>query len=204
VVAVSSRALRLGFAAVVAIVLHATFCEWRTRDHSVAQRAEARARLLVELGAPRAHEPNHASWDAAARAFLRDNLVWTICHRAIHGARVLAGPGFSRCLAGRDFDTATARAVAAAACERELHGGLREPERLGRCLTDLRVPGDHVPRWTSERIGHRHEAPWEETRGVWAESRLPWPWLDRALAWALGVAAPVVALAIALRRRPAP
>lgn len=196
------RARRIGLSLAClggALLLHKGFCEWRTLEYAVADRAAHEALLLLTIRSVPHPDGNAERWDledAALRAYDR---TWLACHHELHD-EPRADEDRARCFAARSYSVigTTAEAVALAECEIERHGRLQQPEALARCLLARGYPEHPVPRWAFERIGRRFEEPYLTRTALFAEDRLGTPGASRLVALALGVVLPFLLGALAL------
>jgi hypothetical protein len=197
------RPLRLAAAlacAAAALVLHETFCEWRTLRVPAEQSDGAHARLLVRIREVAHARGNAAEWDRAdaeLRAYDRD---WLACHRAVRGDPEPGSP-LAVCLALRPYTIvgATAEAVARGECEVELHGALPEGAAVAACLAARGRRASPIPRWGYERLGPRFSGPWLALTGLFAERDVANVVVPKEIAVAAGIALPAVLCAAALR-----
>jgi hypothetical protein len=197
------RPLRLAAAlacAVAALVLHETFCEWRTLRVAEAQRDGAHARLLLQVREVAHARGNDAEWDrgdAELRAYDRD---WLACHREVRGDPEPESP-LAVCLARRPYTVvgATAEAVARGECELELHGALPERVAVAECLAARGRSDAPIPRWGYERLGPRFTGPWLALTGLFAERDVANVVVPKEIAVAAGLALPAALCAVAVR-----
>ena len=153
-----------------ALVLHETFCEWRTLRVPAEQSDGAHARLLLRVREVTHASGNAAEWDRAdgeLRAYDRD---WLACHREVRGDPQPGGP-LAVCLARRPYTVvgATAEAVARGECELELHGALPQRDAVAACLAARGRREAPIPRWGYERLGPRFTGPWFALTALYSE-----------------------------------
>ena len=197
------RPLRLAAAlacAVAALVLHETFCEWRTLRVAADQRYGAHARLLLPVREVEHAIGNAAEWDRAdaeLRAYDRD---WLACHRAVRGDPEPGSP-LALCLERRPYTVAgaTAEAVARGECELELHGALPQRDAVAACLAARGRGEAPIPRWGYERIGPRFTGPWLALTGLFSERDVANVVVPKEIAIAAGLALPAALCAVAVR-----
>ncbi len=177
-----------GAAVLAALVLHASFCEWRTIEVEVERAGEPEARALW-IARRRMHEMgNAAQWDARMRELRAYHADWLACW-----ATEAAGEAVPACEGPLALELdATSRAVAVARCEAETGPRLSERASFRACLTGRGHAEVRPPRWTHDDFGPRFAGPYLTLTGLFAEQ-------TRARdAW-LGIALPVALLAAALR-----
>ena len=197
------RPLRLAAAlacAAGALVLHETFCEWRTLRVPAEQSYGAHARLLLRVREVTHASGNAAEWDRAdgeLRAYDRD---WLACHREVRGDPQPGGP-LAVCLELRPYTVigATAEAVARGECELELHGALPQRDAVAACLAAHGRREAPIPRWGYERLGPRFTGPWFALTGLYSERDVANVVVSKETAVAAGIVLPAVLCAVAVR-----
>ena len=195
------RSVRLAAAlacAATALVLHETFCEWRTLRVPAEQRAGAHARLHVEVRETEHATGNAEGWDRAdgeLRAYDRD---WLACHREVRGDPAPES-ALAVCLSLRPYTIVgtTAEAVSRAECELELHGALPERGAIAACLAARGRSDAPLPRWGYERLGPRFTGPWLALTGLFAERDVANVVVPREIAITAGIVLPAVLCAAA-------
>jgi hypothetical protein len=185
---------------VAALVLHETFCEWRTLRVPAEQGDGAHARLLLRIREVAHPSGNAADWDRAdaeLRAYDRD---WLACHREVRGDPEPDAP-LAVCLSLRPYTIvgATAEAVARGECELELHGSLPDGAAIAACLAARGRRDSPIPRWGYERLGPRFTGPWLALTGLFAERDVANVVVPTEIAVAAGIALPAVLGAAAVR-----
>jgi hypothetical protein len=171
-----------------AIVLHASFCEWRTTlvEAERAGGLEARALWIARRVA---HESgNAARWDARKLELRAYHAQWLACWEA----ESVASASESACrkrlgLAADD----TTRAVLVSECEAEQGAPLSARAGFRDCLAARGYRDARAPRWTRDDFGPRFAGPYLELTGLFAET-------TRASGAWLGVGAPLALAAIAI------
>jgi hypothetical protein len=197
------RPLRLAAAlacAVAALVLHETFCEWRTLRVPEEQRDGAHSRILLRVREVAHASGNDAEWDRAdaeLRVYDRD---WLACHREVRGDPEPGSP-LAVCLGRRPYTVvgATAEAVARGECELELHGALPQRDAVAACLAARGRSEAPIPRWGYERLGPRFTGPWLALTGLFSERDVANVVVPKEIAVAAGLALPAALCAIAVR-----
>jgi hypothetical protein len=181
------RCALAGVAVIAAVVLHATFCEWRTIevDADEAAAPEARTMWLVRRAL---HETGNApQWDARKLELRAYHTEWLACWAA--EAEASAPPVECRELHALDSD-ATTRAVAVAHCEARAGVALSKRPGFRDCLAARGYTEVRPPRWTFEDFGPRFEGPYVVLEGMFAET-------TRASGIFGGILAPMACMAAA-------
>ena len=171
-----------------AVVMHASFCEWRTIEVDAQGAGEPEARALW-IARRVAHETGNAAQFEARKVELRAyHSEWLACWVA--EAEASGAPAVCRNQYEHDAD-ATTRAVAVARCEEETGAALSRRESFRSCLAARGYADVRPPRWTRDDFGPRFAGPYVALTGLFAER-------TRASGVWLGLAAPLAFVAAAL------
>jgi hypothetical protein len=182
----AARRALAGSAALAAIVLHASFCEWRTIEVEAEGAAEPEARAIW-LVRRVAHETGNAPQFEARKLELRAyHSEWLACW-ATEAEAPSAAPIACRKRLALKSD-ATTRAVAVALCEQETGVALSARESFRSCLAARGYSEVRSPRWTRDDFGPRFAGPYVVLTGLFAEH-------TRASGVWLGLVAPLACLA---------
>lgn len=172
-----------------ALVLHVSFCEWRTIEVEAEHAAEPEARALW-IARRVVHETGNAvQWEARKLELSAYHTEWLACWKAEAEASS-AWPVECRERLAMKAD-ATTRAVAVARCEAEAGPRLSERASFRACLAARGYAEVRPPRWTRDDFGPRFAGPYVALTGLFAER-------TRANGAWLGIAAPLACIAAAL------